>query len=365
MKVVIVGAGAVGSVLARQLAGRDGFSVACATNDLAAARRFVAGAGRRIRLVRADAAGPSSIARAAKGADVIVNASLPEFNLHVMRAALLARAHYLDLDSHLRDWRHVEQLRFGRRFERSGLTALINAGVSPGLSNVLAAEAAERFERLDGLHFRILEEQVADRLIPTWSKKVIKDTLSAWPLIYRRGRFGFTRPFKDPERFAFPRPYGRRRVVSIYGDEVATVPLFLVVKNADYKVGGGDVESATAGEGGGEVPTPMEMRRLVREGVVRDARLIVSVEARGKRRRGSGPIVAHAVFPDIRSIMRRAPGATYIGYPTAICAAAFVSILPLVRKSGVLPPEALGKEARRSIIAELKRKGVTFKYRGS
>lgn len=368
MKIFVVGAGAVGSVLAKILAKERGVSVTCAANDLAAARRFLGASNRRIRLVRADASDAASIARKAKGAGLIVNASLPKFNLKLMRAALAARANYLDLDSFLKDWVHAEQLMYDKMFAKAGLVGLVNAGVSPGLTNLLAAEAADRFSRLDALHFRILEEQDADRFIPSWSPDVLKDELEAWPLVFRRGKFVHVRPLKGSQSFRFPAPFGRRRVVSIYGDEVATVPLFLPVRSADYKAGGKDVEHALKAKDGGEwpeVPSPEEMRQLVKDGVVRDARLIVSVEARGKRQRGKGPLAFHAVFPDIRSIMRKYAGATYIGYPTALCAAAFALSIPSIKRKGVFPPEALDAAVRAGVLKKLESAGTGILVRAT
>ncbi len=362
MRILVVGAGAVGSVLAKILAKERGVSVACAANDLPAARRFLGADGRKVGLVTADASDAASIARIAGGSDLVVNASLPKFNLPLMRAAIASRANYLDLDSLLKDWRHAEQLAYDKRFAKAGLTGLINAGVSPGLTNLLAAEAAEKFAALDTLRFRILEEQDAARFIPSWSANVLKDELESWPLVFRRGKFAHVRPLKDSETFRFPAPFGKRRVVSVYGDEIATVPLFLPVKNADYMAGGKDMEYALGGaKNAGDwpnVPTPDEMRALVKDGVIRDARLVVSVAASGRRKRGTGALAWHAVFPDIRSIMRRSPGATYIGYPTALCAAAFALAIPSVRRKGVFPAEALGKAIRATVLSRLKKSGV-------
>jgi saccharopine dehydrogenase (NAD+, L-lysine-forming) len=243
MRILVVGAGAVGSVLAKILAKERGVSVSCAANDLPAARRFLGADGKRVGLVRTDASDAAAVARAAKGSDLVVNASLPKFNLKLLRAALVARANYLDLDSLLKDWRHAEQLTYDKLFAKAGLTGLINAGVSPGLTNLLAAEAAERFATLDTLRFRILEEQDAERFIPSWSANVLKDELESWPLVFRRGKFAHVRPLKASETFRFPAPFGKRRVVSVYGDEIATVPLFLPVKNADYMTRGSSSRS--------------------------------------------------------------------------------------------------------------------------
>src|SRR3970040_643195 len=109
MRVFVLGAGASGSLLAPLIA-REGPPV---------------WAGRK---------GP------ARGCHLLVNASPAGFNEIVLRAALRLRAHYLDLGTHLtRNPFKAEQLRYDARFVAKRRTAVITAGVAPGLTNLLVA----------------------------------------------------------------------------------------------------------------------------------------------------------------------------------------------------------------------------------
>lgn len=385
MRIFVVGAGAVGSILADMLAGDVGRgNVWCGDRDPIRARRFMAG-GRSVRLTKVDASRPAELARAARGADLVINAGLPDFNENVMAAALRSGAHYQDMCSHLKDLRHAEQLRSGARFRKAGLVALINTGVAPGLTNLLAADLADRFDRVRRIGIRLLEEQDATSPVMSWSPRVIIDELSAPPLVYRGGRFALAAPFGDPETFAFPRPFGPRRVVAIYGDEVATIPLYLDVEDVDMKSGGTDIDFGAALHAAGmfaagpvafgreriapreffervapKVPTPAEMTRLVKKGSVKNSWLLAAVEAEGT---AAGRLIVRAVtavFPDLLDVMRRRPGATYVSHPTALCAAAFSRIIPAIQERGVLPPEALAAPLRRRVLTDLKREGVKF-----
>ena len=134
MRVFILGAGATGGLLA-QLLRRRGHTVWRGDRDPARARRFV---GRNIECRRANARSLRSVVRVARGCQLLVNTAPAVFNETVMRAALRLRAHYLDLASHLsRNPFKAEQLRFDDDFARRGRVALINAGLAPGLTNVL------------------------------------------------------------------------------------------------------------------------------------------------------------------------------------------------------------------------------------
>jgi saccharopine dehydrogenase-like NADP-dependent oxidoreductase len=385
MRIFIIGAGAVGSALAGMLAKEHGRrNVWCGDRDPVRAGRFMA-AGDGSRLVRVDASRPRDVARAAKGADLVVNAGLPDFNANVMTAALAAGAHYQDMCSHLKDLRHAEQLRFRARFKKAGRVALINTGVAPGLTNLLAADLADGFDRVRRIGIRLLEEQDAAAPVMSWSPRVIIDELSATPLVFRNGSFGFAEPFGDAETFRFPAPFGPRRVVAIYGDEVATIPLYLRVDDVDMKSGGTDIDFGAALHAAGmfgaapvavgreriaprdffervapKVPTPAEMARLVKEGSVRNSWLLAAVEAEGVASGRAASRVVTAVFPDLRETMRRRPGATYVSYPTALCAAAFSKAIPRIASPGVIPPEALAPSLRRRVVEDLRAQGVRF-----
>src|ERR1700674_3874619 len=142
MRIFVLGAGATGSLLA-QLLDRQGHDVWCGDRDLERARKFL-GRKSTIPFTEENAQNLHAIFRAARGCQLIVNASASVFNQIVMRAALRLRAHYLDLSSHLtQNPFKAEQLAFANRFEGKNRTALINAGGAPGLTNLLVKRAAE------------------------------------------------------------------------------------------------------------------------------------------------------------------------------------------------------------------------------
>src|SRR3989338_2233183 len=227
MKILLIGVGAVGSVISKYLNKDDEVAeVICASNDINRAKEFV-NEGNKIKLIELDASNIDEIADKARGVNLIVNASLPRFNENILEAALRVGAHYQDLASELADLRTAEQLKFNEKFKQAGLIALINTGVAPGVTNLFAWEAADKLNEVDEIHFRCIEEQKASEFILSWSAETTLDDLTASPLIYRNGEFLLTKPFEDSEEYEFPEPIGKRRAYSIYGDEVATIPLFI------------------------------------------------------------------------------------------------------------------------------------------
>src|SRR3974390_1867861 len=116
MRILVLGAGATGSRLA-QLLERQGHEVWCGDRDPERARRFL-GKKSPIAVAEVNARNLYGIVRAAKGCQLIINASASVFNEIVIRAALRLRARYLDLSSHLtRNPFRAEQYRHTGKFE--------------------------------------------------------------------------------------------------------------------------------------------------------------------------------------------------------------------------------------------------------
>ena len=71
----------------------DAIEIVVADRNLREARRVTRGLGSRVRAVEADVTRSGSLAAAASGASVIVNACHHSLNLQVMDAALRAGSH--------------------------------------------------------------------------------------------------------------------------------------------------------------------------------------------------------------------------------------------------------------------------------
>ena len=116
MRIFVLGVGSAGSLLAHLLQ-RQGRPVWCGDREPDRARKFL-GKKSKIEVKEANARNLWSIVRAARGCNLIVNASPAVFNEIILRAALRLRIHLLvDLNSHLnRNPFRPEQFRFHKRF---------------------------------------------------------------------------------------------------------------------------------------------------------------------------------------------------------------------------------------------------------
>jgi hypothetical protein len=374
MRIFILGAGATGSLLA-QLLGRQGHHVWCGDRDPERARRFL-GKKTPIAISHVNARNLRGIVRAAKGCQLLINASASVFNEIVLRAALRLRSHYLDLSSHLtRDPFRAEQFRYAERFEQKNRSAVINAGAAPGLTNLLVKRAADLCDEVVSAQIRLYESSESDDPISQWSPEVSFDEAVSNPRIYRDGKFKLAKRFSELEKFRFMDPVGAARVVLAAQDEIATLPRFIAMRDLDAKIGGNEIDRLRRWHKQGklsksrgmarrrfpETSSPRAIAKLIRQGVLQNARFAAAVLVRGIQR-GSKEDVhvlirSDVLFPSLYTIRRRGLFTTPVAFATAHVAAQFVKNFPK-EESGVFAPESLPLEIRREILAGVRSQGL-------
>jgi hypothetical protein len=379
MRIFVLGAGATGSLLA-ELLQRQGHTVWCGDRDTGRARRFL-GSRSTIAVTEVNARNLRGIVRAARGCQLVVNASASVFNQIVMRAALRLRAHYIDLSSHLtRNPFKAEQLSYAKRFEDKKRAALINAGAAPGLTNLLVKRSAEMMDEVHSVQIRLYESTESDDPISQWSPEVSFDEAISHPRVYRDGKFVMGKRFAELEKFRFPDPIGNANVVLAAQDEVATLPYTISMRNMDVKIGGNEFDRLRRWYKQGKLTksrgivrqrfpqtsSPRMIANLIRQGVLQNARFSTAVLVRGVKR---GPkedqhllIRTDAVFPTLYQIRQQGRYTTPVAYATAHLAALFIKYFPR-ESTGVFAPETLPVEIRRAVIVGIRNHSVRITHK--
>ena len=321
------------------------------------------------------------IIRAARGAQLIVNASASLFNQIVMRAALHLRAHYVDLSSHLtKNPFRAEQFAFAKRFAAKNRLALINTGAAPGLTNLLVKRAAESLDEVDFVHIRLYESTESDDPISQWSPEGSFDEAISNPRVYRHGKFRMEKRFAELEKFRFVDPIGSANVVLAAQDEVATLPHFIPMTSMDVKIGGNEFDrlrrwykqgklSKSRGIVSQRFPqtsSPRRIASLIRQGILQNARFAAAVLVqgvkRGKKEDQHLLIRSDCTFPTLYQIRQQGRFTTPVAYATAHVAALFIKFFPK-DVAGVLAPEQMPIETRRAIIAGIRKHSVRITHR--
>jgi saccharopine dehydrogenase-like NADP-dependent oxidoreductase len=144
-----------------------------------------------------------------RGADAAINCAQYNWNVEVMRAALQARVHYLDLGGLYYVTRR--QFSLDGAFRRARLLALIGMGGAPGITNVMARAAVEGMETVEKVDVYNASVDLQRYPAPpghTFSIATILDELTMAPVTFERGRFREKPLLSDPERRRFRSPIG-------------------------------------------------------------------------------------------------------------------------------------------------------------
>ena len=212
-----------------------------------------------------DARDPASLGRAVEGAAVVVNAADYRLNLDVMRGALGAGAHYVDLGGLFHVTR--QQLELDSEFGEAGLTAVLGLGSAPGKTNLLAAAAARRLGR-DPESMEIWaatrDPAAADHPFPApYSVQTLRDELQMRPVVLRDGELEEVEPLSGEAERVFPEPVGRAKGIYTLHSELATLPSSLPsLREASFRLclSPGLLDKLLALEDG-ELPEPYTQSR--------------------------------------------------------------------------------------------------------
>ncbi|HXV93341.1 MAG TPA: saccharopine dehydrogenase NADP-binding domain-containing protein [Pseudonocardia sp.] len=161
--VAVGGAGAMGEVSTRLLAGTPGVGeLVIADRDLARAHALAGAIGGPARPQELDLTDTLALRDVLDGADLVVNTAGPyyRFGVAVLQAALAAGAHYVDICDD--PGPTLDMLALDEPARAAGVTALIGMGASPGVSNLLARLAADRLDAVEDILTAWPEDPVAD-----------------------------------------------------------------------------------------------------------------------------------------------------------------------------------------------------------
>ncbi len=237
MKVLVLGAGAVGTVSAlkfRHSALLEQLVIA----DVNSARATLL-ADRlndpRVRPLTLNAGDEAAVARAIRdtGTTILLNAALPATNMQVMRACLDAGSDYIDMASAGTDADGLpkmdDQFALDAAFRSAGRMALLGMGADPGTTNIYAAYAAKHLlDTVTEIRVRDGDNSICqghDGFIAAFSPWVFIDECLCQAVSYRDGAYRLEEPLTGREAFDFPE-LGVLNCYYVDHEESKTLPRF-------------------------------------------------------------------------------------------------------------------------------------------
>ena len=250
MKLAILGLGGVGRVVAKTVASTGRFDqVICADLDQSSIDSIVKAIGKNnFRGEMIDASNPEQVRKIATEADLLINATIPRFNLVVMEACLSGKCHYMDLacETILRLPGKIdisEQLALDNKFQDANLLALCGIGIDPGCSNIFARYLADQLDSVESILIRDADVSTVEgyKLALSFSPDTfIDECVSEDPLYYENGSFVTKKPLQVLEEFTFPDPVGKVKIYGVSHEEAWTLPRYIKtegLKNCNFGYG--------------------------------------------------------------------------------------------------------------------------------
>ncbi len=244
-KVLIIGAGGVGQVVASKCAQASEVfeDIILASRNEEKCRRIAAGISRPIRTAKVDADDVEetvSLLEKEKP-DLVINVALPYQDLHVMDACLATGTDYLDTANYEPpDAAHFEyswQWAYKERFEAAGITALLGSGFDPGVTNVYLAYAKKHyFDEVTELE--IVDVNGGDHGQPfatNFNPEINIREVTAVCRHWEDGRFVETPPMSEKKSFTCPEGVGTYSIYRMYHEELESlVRNFPTLKKAQF-----------------------------------------------------------------------------------------------------------------------------------
>jgi len=254
-KIVIIGAGGVGQVVAHKCAqlGDIFGHIVLASRTLekcdTIAQQIQQRYGRRIETARVDADNVAELVALFKRTKpfLVINVALPYQDLTIMDACLAAGVHYIDtanyepLDS--AKFEYSWQWAYQQRFQEAGLMALLGCGFDPGATNVFTAYLAKHY--FDEIHqLDIIDVNGGDHGYPfatNFNPEINIREVTAECRHWEDGQFVTTPAMSIQQRFTCPDDVGSFNIYRMYHEELESLTKhFPTLKKAQFWMSFGD-----------------------------------------------------------------------------------------------------------------------------
>jgi saccharopine dehydrogenase (NAD+, L-lysine forming) len=250
-RVIIIGAGGVGNVVAKKCAQNDQVftEVLIATRTVSKADKIVAeirqhmpGSKAKFTTASIDADNVPALASLFNSfkPELVINVALPYQDLTIMDACLETGMHYLDTANYepldVAKFEYSWQWAYRERFEKAGLMALLGCGFDPGATNIFTAHHAKH--HFAEIHYLdIIDCNNGDHgkaFATNFNPEINIREITANGRYYENGQWIETQPLAISQDIYYPKVTTRRSFV-LYHEELESLVLnFPTIKRARF-----------------------------------------------------------------------------------------------------------------------------------
>lgn len=243
-KVLIIGAGGVGTVVAHKVAKNEIFTdIMLASRTKSKCDQIAAAVGgNRIQTAQVDADRVEELVALMRSfqPDIVINVALPYQDLTIMDACLECGVNYLDTANYEpKDEAHFEyswQWAYQDRFKEKGLTAILGCGFDPGVSAIFTAYAAKHY--FDEIHYLDIVDCNAGNhgmaFATNFNPEINIREITQNGRYYENGQWVKTGPLEIHKSLTYPN-IGERDSYLLYHEELESlVKNFPTIKRARF-----------------------------------------------------------------------------------------------------------------------------------
>jgi saccharopine dehydrogenase-like NADP-dependent oxidoreductase len=200
-KAIVLGGGMVGSTIAQDLATEPGWEVTVADVRAPVLDRLRQKFG--LRTLEADLGDPAAVKKAVAPFDVVVGALSSRIGLQTLRAVLEAKKNYCDISFMAED-----ALQLSALAAQNGVTAVVDCGVSPGISNVMIGYAHAQLDPCESIEIYVgglprIRQWPYEYKAPFAPSDVIEEYTRPARLV-ENGKIVIKEALSEPELIDFP-----------------------------------------------------------------------------------------------------------------------------------------------------------------
>lgn len=150
LNAIVLGAGMVGSVMSADLSSDPAFHVTVADARPQALEIARQRSGGRVRTLHLDLSDTRALAKAIAPFDIVLGALASHLGFQTLRTVIEARKNYADISFMPEDAIELDELA-----KKYGVTAVVDCGVAPGMSNLLAGYAVSALDSCDNIEIYV------------------------------------------------------------------------------------------------------------------------------------------------------------------------------------------------------------------
>jgi saccharopine dehydrogenase (NAD+, L-lysine forming) len=256
-KVLIIGAGGVGNVVAKKCAQNDAvfddIMIASRTkskcdkiaDDI---KKYFPKSKTKVQTAKVDADNVPELVKLIKKYKpaMVINVALPYQDLTIMDACLETGIHYLDTANYepkdVAKFEYSWQWAYQDKFKKAGLMALLGSGFDPGATNVFTAwQAKHKFDKIETLDIVDCNDGNHGKAFATnFNPEINIREITANGRYYKNGKWIETKPLEISQDIYYPRVRTRKSYVLYHEELESLVKHFPTLKRARFWMTFGD-----------------------------------------------------------------------------------------------------------------------------